>query len=392
MKDSGIASIRDSFTVYARPSKGFFGLTELETFTKLNVDPYAKAKSEATLILDFSTVRLWDIAAIVWMVVALDHYRRNAGLSFLLRLPEERPGMSVSDRDDFARSADYLRRWRFDRGLQNIDADVANILVPEQRDYFNPAEPRRFYIAAKIRDESHLAQSLMSRRLTEIRCLSDPSFTGSTPISPERISQCIREFQAERIGDILTVQCGIEKRKADLFADHLLTEALLNVQEHPNATIGLVAISLMGRTKELILTVVDNGDSIPQTIFPRYLSDNPYEGYPATAAYDRSQLTDEQKGKIAHHATKPGVTRKTGPEAQNAGMGLTYIREDSVNAFHGKLTIVTDGVKLTYADKAEAEPERSEWSHAWRGNLVRIAIPTTGLPRHPTPLRTVGKP
>jgi hypothetical protein len=140
---------------------------------------------------------MWDIAAVLWLVVALDHYRRNAGMSIRLRLQEGRSAMSERDRHDFDKSADFLRRWRFDRGLQNIDADVSNILVPEQRGYFDPPDPRRFYLAAREPDESGLLQSLMSRRLTEIRCLSDPSFTGSNPISPERISQCIREFQAE---------------------------------------------------------------------------------------------------------------------------------------------------------------------------------------------------
>ena len=148
-----------------------------------------------TLILDFSRVRVWDIAALLWLVVALDHYKRNSGLSFLLRLPVSHPGMRHEDRDDFDQSADYLRRWRFDVGLSNIDADVDNLLVPEQKGYFNPPVPRRFYVASRVKDEFSLLQHLISRSLAEIRCLSDPTFTGSQPISSDGISQCIREFQ-----------------------------------------------------------------------------------------------------------------------------------------------------------------------------------------------------
>jgi hypothetical protein len=313
------------------------------------------------------------------MIVALDHYRREAAVSFILRLPDGSPGMAVDDKDAFDKSADYLRRWRFDKGLKNIVADVSSLLVREQKDYFDPPEPRRFYKPSTISGESGLLQSLMSRRLTEIRCLSDPSFSGSDPISPGKISQCIKDFQAERIGDILSAQCGIDKRTADLFADHILTEALLNVQEHPNATIGMVAISLMGRTGELLLSVVDNGDSIPQTIYPRYLRDT---GGPI-AEYDRDALSNEERGKIAHHATKRGVTRKLVVESEKAGMGLTYIREDSVNTFHGKLTIITDRVRNTYVGNSEKEPETSQWSHEWRGNLLRIAIPVAKLSSEP---------
>lgn len=374
------SSVSNSFTVFAQPSVyGFFGLTELETFTKLNVEPYAKSKSQATLIMDFSAVQIWDISALLWIIVALDHYRRNAGLSFLLRLPEENDNMTPNNKDKFARSADYLRRWRFDRGLQNIDAEVGNVLVPDQRDYFNPPEPRRFFLERKLKTETGLLQSLISRRLTEIRGLSDLSSTGSAPISPDNISQCIRAFQSERIGDILNTQCAIEKRRADLFSDHLLTEALLNVQEHPNATIGLVAISMMGSSNELILSVVDNGASIPETIYPRYLSDKAMkEGKKEGAvseAYDRDRIALPLRSEIANHATKKGVTRKTGPEAINAGMGLTYIKEDSINEFHGKLTIITDSLKMMYSNKADVEPEVQAWPHSWRGNLIRIAIP-----------------
>jgi hypothetical protein len=378
MNETVVASPRSN-TVYAHTKNGFFGLSQLETFVNLNLEPYAKSKSQETLTLDFATVRVWDIAALLWMIVALDHYRREAAVSFILRLPDGSPGMAVDDKDAFDKSADYLRRWRFDKGLKNIVADVSSLLVREQKDYFDPPEPRRFYKPSTISGESGLLQSLMSRRLTEIRCLSDPSFSGSDPISPGKISQCIKDFQAERIGDILSAQCGIDKRTADLFADHILTEALLNVQEHPNATIGMVAISLMGRTGELLLSVVDNGDSIPQTIYPRYLRDT---GGPI-AEYDRDALSNEERGKIAHHATKRGVTRKLVVESEKAGMGLTYIREDSVNTFHGKLTIITDRVRNTYVGNSEKEPETSQWSHEWRGNLLRIAIPVAKLSSEP---------
>ena len=374
MSDGGVAPVGNSFTVYAQTDRGgFFGLTELEAFTRLSVEPYINANPPTTLIMDFSSVRIWDIASLLWMVVGLDHFRRDAGLAFRIRLPEARHGMSEADRDAVEKSADYLRRWRFDRALEHIDSDITRLLVPDQQRYFNPPEPKRFYVASKVIDDTRLLQSLISRRLTEIRNLSDPSFTGTAPISPEKISKCIREFQAERIGDILTAQCAIEKRKSDLFSDHLLTEALLNVQEHPNATIGLISISLMGKTGELILSVVDNGESIPSTIFSKYHSDQAKSLLPST--YTRAGLDAKTIGEITDYATQPGVTRKTGPFVEKTGMGLTYIKEDTLNIFQGKLTIVSDGVKVTYTKDGGGVPAITNWSHPWRGNLLRIAIP-----------------
>jgi len=381
------APLENSFVVYAPTDRGFFGLTELEAFSTFSVEPYATAADpRATLVMDFSGVRIWDISALLWLVVGLDHYRRQLGLSFKLRLPASHQSMSPAHQVAAERSADYLRRWRFDRALLNIDADLSRLLVPEQRTYFDPPEPRQFYLPSKVIDETRLLQSLMSRRLTEIRNLADPSFTGSAPISPEKVSHCIREFQAARIGDILTAHCGTDRRTADLFADHILTEALLNVQEHPNATIGMLSISLMGATGELILCVADNGDSIPSTIYPRFKSDR--SGENAHAGYARHQLDVIQIGEITDYATMPGVTSKTGPHAEKAGMGLTYIKADTLTVFKGRLAIVSDGARVSYGPE-QTDPIFSKSLHAWRGNLLRIAIP---MPKVPTQTSAASQP
>lgn len=388
--NSGVENIiPNSFTIYAQSARskekaGFFGLMELENFSGVAVEPYINAKidatSEITLILDLSSIKAWDVTALLWFVVALHHYKHKKGLSFRLRLPQGASGMSGSDKDDYDRSADYLRRWRFDRGLRHIDGDIDNLLVPEQKGYFDPPEPRKFYLDRKVINKSGILESFISRRLAEIRNVSDPTFSGANPISPDRISQCVREFQADRIGDILNVQCHIEKRKADLFSDHLITESLLNIQEHPEATIGLISISILGKAKKLVLSVVDNGKSIASTIFNRYLQDKGeligLDGKPVLD-YDRNNLSREQKADIIHFATKEGVSSKPVSTTKNIGMGLTYIKEDTVNIFKGKLSIITDEVRLRYNNTDSVDS--FDWNHSWEGNLLRIAIPIDSL-------------
>src|SRR4051812_25236725 len=89
---------------------GFFGLSDFQLFAK-EVSPYLRDDCEETLLLDFSRVRMWDISVLLWLTIALHHYRRE-GLPFLLQLPEG--GESSNERDvALRRSADFLRRWRF---------------------------------------------------------------------------------------------------------------------------------------------------------------------------------------------------------------------------------------------------------------------------------------
>ncbi|KJU86831.1 ATP-binding region, ATPase-like domain protein [Candidatus Magnetobacterium bavaricum] len=360
------------YTLYAHPDKGgFFGLSALHNFNNSVLEPYSKAQIDETLILDFSLVKVWDISALLWLTIALHHYRR-VGLPFILRLPEGKQDMSDKERDEYDKSADYLRRWKFYDALLNISMEPSELLVPEQHAFFSTGGPLRFYKDYKQPNESGLMEAFMSRRLFQIWNLSDPKTYGATNMS-QHISEHIQMFQSKGIGNILCTQCGIKKRDADLFADHLLTEALLNVCEHPNATIGLIAISIMGKTKELVLCIADNGDSIPETIHPTYRDNNP-DNEATNSQYNRD-LSTKDKASLADYATQKNVTRKSGDEAKGAGMGLTYIKEDTLSVFKGKFRIITDQVSLKHEGKDASSYVEEEWKHPWKGNLLRIAIP-----------------
>lgn len=372
-----------SYAIFAPTDHGFFGLSQLKEFTGVLVGRYTRrgtqTGTQTVLIFDFSAVKMWDIAALLWLTSALHHYRHDLGLRFLLRLPIGNDSMLPADAQAFNKSADYLRRWEFNTALQNIDSDVDALLIPEQRGFFGSG-PHTYYLDRKVSDDSGVLQSLISRRLVQIRNLTEPIFTGASGVTPARISHCVRSFQSQRIGDILAAQCAIEKRKADTFSDHLLTESLMNVLEHPKATIGMVAISVMGKSKELILSVADNGDSIVQTIYPRYVADleEGKTSLASTLPFNYQEvLPTTKRAEIIHHATKAGVTCKTGPEAAGAGMGLCYIKDDTLKTFNGRLLILTAGIALKYYNDVEHEAvsEVQEWDHSWKGNLLRISIP-----------------
>jgi len=335
--DKSIAN-SSRFSVFARPAKfGYFGREHLQSFARDCLELYANSGG-SPIILDFSLVKVWDIGALLWLSVGLHHYRHQRGLKFLLKLPDAKKWEEGAEPEAFRRSADYLRRWEFNTALENIDADVDALLVPEQRGFFKGG-PRKYYLESTIEDESNVLQSLISRRLVQVRNLTDPAFTGSAQISPTRISQCVKDFQTSRIGDILATQCQIAKRDADIFSDHLVTEALMNVLEHPNATIGLVSISVMGNTNELILAVADNGDSMAETILDRFNSDNGDN----LKGKRLADLSSAQAASLVDFATKPGISRKPQSGERQFGMGLSYIKEDTVGGFGGRLQILSAG-------------------------------------------------
>lgn len=362
-------------------ASGFLGLSELRLFAAEQLEPRCCEARDLEQVVDFSAVRVWDIAAVLWLTVALHHYTHHYGLRFRLRLPEGRDGEPLSAREDFDRSADFLRRWRFDAALRNIVADVNDILVPEQRSYFRPdGKPRRYYKPRYVHGPRGLLETLLSRSLVQIRNLTEYEGTGSRRVSSGKITATIDEFAAERVGDILLSQCGIDIRTGDLFAVHLIGEALMNVLEHPDATIAMMAISVLGTTKELIVAVVDNGRPIPSTIYPRFHEDHAQRGTLPSAApgeYVDGALPLELRAAVTNYAMQPGISRKEQSPDPNdeVGMGLAYIRQDTIDAFGGKLRVLTDGHISIFEGTSQAEPIVEEWGHLWSGNLLRISIP-----------------
>ena len=362
------------YPLFAQPNRsGFFGLRELQSFAETVMEPYSRAQADTEFTLDFSLVKVWDVSAILWLIAALHHYRQQ-GLRFLLRLPDSHTGMSKKDSDDFQKSADYLRRWQFDVGLQNLVADADRLLVPEQRGYFS-GEPKRYYPEIKVASDSGVLESLISQRLVGMRNLVDTFSLDVRGISDTLIAKCITRFQSARMGDILNVQCDIDKRNADLFSDHLLTEGLMNMKEHPDATVGLVAVSIMGNTNELVLALVDNGKSIPSTIYSVYAANEKVNGRDLPHHYKKDEQIRKSVPKLQTSPRCPESVVRYLTTGKDVGMGLTYIKEDTLNTFHGKFRIITDSVSLKYQGKSTDPYSFEEWPHSWNGNLLRIAIP-----------------
>lgn len=347
-------------------SGGFFGLSNMLRFCTTKLDPLV-GNIVDDFVLDFSRVRLWDHSVLLWLAIGLQHYRRE-GLRFRIRLPE-----SVAGSDPSAeRSGDFLRRWAFNVALCHV-GELATVLVSDQADYF-VGGPRRFYIegSTTMTDDYGVQSKLISNRLVEIRDLTRESAAErGRVVCDKEIQACIRDFQDARIGNVLFNNCSSSKNEADCFADHLITESLLNLKQHPNASTGLLTVGVLGRSKELILCIADNGDSIVRTILPVFTKDHEIE-------LKDEMLQDlplKTRSEILHFATKPYVTSKPLETNQEIGLGLTYIKQDTINRFNGKLRIISESVQAIYQEDSEAKPLVKEWRHGWGGNLLRISIP-----------------
>jgi hypothetical protein len=375
-------------------------LTELHRFFTTDVETAFESKNNCQVVLDFSDVIYWDVSALLWMVVALHHFRQRSSnesknLDFKLRLPQPESDaspidqMSARDRNSL-RSADYLRRWRFVEALRNLAEDPDELLVSSQKRYFN-IEPKHYY-PRTVAGPSGLMEQLVSLRLVEIRNLVDFSVAPeSRQIKRELVEARLREFIDHFVAPILSNQCGIDMDVANMFVTHLLWEGLSNAFQHPNARIGMFSISRIGPDK-LVLAIADNGESICKTIYEHYRrTQGSALRLPST--YQGHQLDATTRRDLVAHATKEGVSRKwLNPEVNwqevtlnselkrqaEIGVGLTHIRDTTVGEFKGNLVIATEGLSITFdtiSTDSQHDCDFQDCSFSWPGNLLRIQIP-----------------
>ena len=369
-------SVRDDiFPIPVSCPSGFFGLSTLLNFCNNQVDPLLIPNLNPTIdtriVFDFRSIKIWDISALLWLTLALQYYTRK-GLKYFIFFPDPKYASNSKESDDFQKSGDFLRRWKFDSALKHVD-DIDNILLPEQRNYFSKVAQVYYKKGSEIVTPDGILSKLLSNRLIEIRDLTgNGNYLGKGEISDIEIEKCIREFDDAKIGNVLSNVCGININDAESFSEHLVTESLLNVQQHPMATTGLISISVLGNTKELILAVADNGFSIPFTILKEY---NRQHGTNYILD-DLSTMSVEETSSILHFATQPNVTSKPMNTEEDIGLGLTYIKEDTINKFNGKVRIISNSTQIIYKDDVQNKPSNpTEWKHGWNGNLIRISIP-----------------
>jgi hypothetical protein len=365
------------FPLYAPVTKdGWFNLDALNQFCESQLDQivereFCKNDKNITYLLEFQAVRMWDISALLWLSIALQYYRKQ-GLRFKIHLPDVKGDLDEYQYKSAAKSADFLRRWNFDIALSHIDK-LDRVLVPEQVEYFENNKLLHYRESDQVYSIDGKFEKPLTNKLLSIRDLSTfADEPGQGIISGKKIEDCIVEFHDINVGNILFNQCGLSKEDTESFADHLVGESLLNMKQHPDATSGFLAISRLGSSDKLILVVVDNGESIQSTITDVY---NEKNGKNINKKVLPEGVDWEVRADMLHFATQPFVSSKPTTPGIEIGMGLTYIKEDTVDNFKGDFTIISESVIATYKEDSKRHPCISSWNHKWKGNLLRISIP-----------------
>lgn len=371
----------DEYTLYE-----FFGVDSL-------TEKYIADASCDQIEFDFSLIKYWDLTALMWLVVALKHYfypvdKFSHNVRFLIRLP------NPSDAIELEKSADFLIRWEFDSALTNLIDDISEILVDEQKDYFERKIEN--YKPVAIEGYFDTDSELLSKNLVEIRNIG-----ANGVISNDSITRCTKVFSSSIMANVLIARAGVGENLAQAFSSVLVKEGLSNMKEHPDATLGMITVGInrINQTRsELILIMVDDGDPVQKTIKPHYaeyLKANKLDGAQhVEETEDVFALRDIHRIKMLNFATEPGVSRKYNYHDYKEqdgkftyGMGLTNIRECATlkapEGFSGNLRIISGGVSGKFSTSGlsnDYDPSGTNLSRFnWNGNLIRISIPISSV-------------
>lgn len=356
---------------------------------KSHVGNYILSQNNKNTIIDLSQIEYWDLTSLLWLVVAIKHYfkiikKHNKEISLLLKLPAPSENHDNKKNNALKRSGDFLRRWKFDLALSNLVEDISTLLIPNQSNYFN--EPLIYYKPKHVSDETGFIDTIVSTNLVEIKNLG-----RNGKISSDLVDDHRRRFSAARMGDILHKRCNIKKYTANQFTNLLLVEGMLNIKEHPNASLGMISIHIDKKNSELVLVMVDDGDPIQQTIFPHYkefIKQNRPSDLELIEKCNGNvfKLENNFKSEILDFATERGVSRKVSYKdilKQRYGMGLYYLRHGTTSKrkFGGSFRITSGGISSRYSpyDPDVKSKQYSSNTHLskfdWKGNLLRVSIP-----------------
>lgn len=364
----------------------------LSSFKKFAVRFAEEARGANGLVIDFQNVQFWDPAALLWFSLAVKE-RREAGVDIRLRLPDVdayklEPYVTEGKVDSMQKSADFLRRWRYDLVLKRLGG-VGNVLVDEQENFFHSGRQEEYISATVLGPDGH-RQEVMSKSLFPFCDFAAFEHEGLAPdkeigvgspvelpndqyrlcISRAAVNGMVQDLNTTVVADILSEYCAITRRGAHLFASKVITEALDNMEKHPDATFGMMAINKSKRERKLCLAVVDDGESICKTMMPTY-----NEAFGGSLTYEEARECQELAGAVLDYATYPEVSSKP----DSSGMGLYYIKHHSLYSLGGQLQVLTANVLSTYSkDDGENSPRIERWPHSWEGNLIRVEIPIGG--------------
>jgi hypothetical protein len=345
---------------------GYLGLNEVETIVGSKII----SLEEKDIIVNLSEVNMIDVAGLLLLLVWLQSFR-NKGWNIRFKLPDITKQRKVRD---------FLVKWRFDRALlYTFNDDLTRLIDADQMNYFD--EPLKFYTDAGLYEEYGELAVLKSHNLLEIIPLTELTQEGNSRVSKAKINSIADSLSLQAVTPIIQAAVGASANWSMRFGKNLVYQALLNVFEHPDATVAFIAIAKKPNFKEnsaqLVISVADNGLTISDTIHKAYLSDS---NISAIHKIEDDSLESQYKmnsNKIVYATRKYTSSKPLNHPDPDRGMGLYYLKT-MTSEVNGETIIRCRNTSVRFkADEkghlTRSYPRRVEQLE--KGNIIRITIP-----------------
>lgn len=338
-----------------------------EAFTQRKIPSLTECRSRH-VIIDWSSSYYYDLGVLLVSLILLHQLKKQeCEISIKLPSPTQSNGLRVWR---------FLKTWKFFEAL--------NLCVDHPANVFSDADISQLkdvpaYQSAHEIDRDGNIQQLFTGRLLEITnfLLKSDKESENIATKAQEVSVYINRWKNNVIALGIRNLCGWTSDEADSFVSQVIGEGLFNSLIHAAGTILLVAVNV--DNKNLILTVADNGNGIPDTLRSA-LAHNP----------KLNALIQKSDSELIKYYTTPDMILNTTPEIildsgliklstrkgvssdqTKSGLGLYYLKE-FITSRKGELRI-RSGSGLVDFTKSEEKTE--DELLRMKGTMLRIIVP-----------------
>lgn len=318
--------------------------------------------------IDWSSSYYYDLGVLLLSLILFHQLKKQeCEISIKLPSPSQSNGLRVWR---------FLKTWKFFEAL--------NLCVDHPANVFSDADISLLkdvpaYQSAHDIDRDGNIQQLFTGRLLEITnfLLKSDKDSETVSIKSQAVSTYINRWKNKVIALGISNLCGWSSDEAASFVSQVIGEGLDNSLAHAAGTILLVAMNVDNRN--LILTVADNGNGIPDTLRSA-LAHNP----------KLNDLVEKSDSELIKYYTTPDMILNTTPELildsrlikfstrpgvssdeTRSGLGLYYLKE-FITSRKGELRI-RSGSGLVDFTKGEEKTEDELFRMS--GTMLRILVP-----------------
>lgn len=338
-----------------------------EAFTRRKIKSLNDCRG-CHVTIDWSSSYYYDLGVLLLSLILFHQLKKQeCKISIKLPSPTQSNGLRVWR---------FLKTWKFFEAL--------NLCVDHPANVFSDADISLLkdipaYQSANEIDRDGNIQQFFTGRLLEITnfLLKSDKESENISIKAQEVSIYINRWKNKVIALGIRNLCGWTSDEADSFVSQVIGEGLFNSLTHAAGTILLVAMNV--DNKNLILTVADNGNGIPDTLRSA-LAHNP----------KLNALIQKSDSELIKYYTTPDMILNTTPEMildsgliklstrkgvssdeSKSGVGLYYLKE-FVTSRQGELRI-RSGSGLVDFTKAEEKTEDELFR--MNGTMLRIIVP-----------------